>query len=104
MDFERVLHPCSVLEGGKYVRVFVEVKYKKRRLSITGVIGPLRSGNAVGSCGQINGQFGQAGYELDALLYAPGWNRETFQRFLAAWRDWHLNDLHAGCEHQRALG
>lgn len=27
-----------------------------------------------------------------------------FRSFLAIWQRWHLNDMHAGCEHQRALG
>ena len=34
--------------------VFVEIKYSDGKLSITGVEGPTRSGNCIGSCGQID--------------------------------------------------
>ncbi len=36
--------------------------------------------------------------------YSVGWNKELVDRFVEVWDKWHLNDMHAGCEHQRALG
>lgn len=48
------------------------------------------------SCGQI------VGTRLDGL--APGWGAATVGRFYELWDRWHLNDLRAGCEHQRAEG
>ena len=29
---------------------------------------------------------------------------KTAQKVLRIWKRWHLNDMHAGCEHQRELG
>jgi len=35
---------------------------------------------------------------------APGLSIETLARLLQVWDRWHLNDMRAECEHQRALG
>lgn len=29
-------------------------------------------------------------------------NRKTYETIMALWEKWHLNDMNAGCEHQRA--
>jgi hypothetical protein len=38
------------------------------------------------------------------IEYREGWDAETLARLLDAWDAWHLNDMRAGCEHQRAAG
>lgn len=85
------------------VSVYARIEYVGGRLSISGVEGPRPSGNAYGSCGQID-----MGYRTDAeraaITPAPGWDRSTIGRFFDAWGAWHLNDMRAGCEHQRAEG
>jgi len=68
------------------------------RLSITGVEGPKPNGIAAGSCGQIDM------HEWNIDTYAPGWSRELEVEFRRVWKAWHLNDMRAECEHQRALG
>ena len=78
--------------------VFCRIQFDGKKLSITGVEGPLRNGNAVGSCGQINM------YEWNIDAYAPGWSARLETEFRLIWAEWHLNDLQAGCEHQRAEG
>ncbi len=54
------------------------------------------------------GRCWAAGQNRDALTsitdYAPGWNRAKVKRLAGVWDRWHLNGMHAGCEHQRALG
>jgi hypothetical protein len=40
----------------------------------------------------------------DEIEYADGWDAETWLDFLYVWKRWHLNDMHAECEHQEALG
>lgn len=30
-------------------------------------------------------------------------NRKTYEEIMALWEKWHLNDMNAGCKHQRAL-
>jgi len=83
--------------------IFCKIEIKEGRLSISGVIGPLPSGDARGSCGQIDETLKE---ELNAgrLKLAAGWDLVTFQKFLEVWDKWHLNDMRAACEHQRAAG
>ena len=71
-------------------------------LSITGVVGPLASGDAQGSCGQIDGTIGEAMDRAGEFEPAPGWTRASVRKLLQVWDKWHLNDMRAGCEHQRA--
>lgn len=84
---------------GRNGTVYFHVKYDGRRLSITGVEGPKPDGNARGSSGQICDSLAP---NIDR--YFDGWNGEALDKFLEVWRHWHLNDLRAGCEHQRAEG
>jgi hypothetical protein len=95
--FTKVLHPADEHMGNHFVPVFVEVKYSNDgRLSMTGVVGPRSNGDCAGSCGQIN-----MGMKVDELRLAPGWTGGQLQRLFEVWDRWHLNDMRAGCEHQR---
>ena len=100
--FERILNPGTVEEhthGGilAHVPMFVKVKYSDDgRLSITGVVGPKSNGDAWGSCGQCTDS-------LDRVRPGLGWGGKVGE-LRAIWDRWHLNDMRAGCEHQRADG
>lgn len=88
--------------GGRSYSIFCEIEYKNNRLSISGVEGPLPSGNCIGGCGQIDME-----YPPDKPLNinpAPNWNVVKIRKFFEIWRKWHLNDMRSGCEHQRELG
>ena len=96
--------PCSV---------FVKADIASGKLSISGVIGPLANGDAVGGCGQIDMEFAHrnpadndARYSspLRLVEFAAGWNEELWLEFLDVWARWHMNDARAGCEHQIAEG
>lgn len=76
--FRRVLR----FTGNTNVITFVTITWDGKRLSITGVEGPKANGDASGSCGQ-----------LDVSRHNP--------RLAELWARWHLNDMRAGCEHQR---
>ena len=78
------------------VNVFVTITYDTGRLSITGVVGPKSNGDAFGSCGQIADT-------LTDSTFRPAKNVDTV-RLSDVWDRWHLNDMRAGCEHQRADG
>lgn len=84
--------------GGRGASVFCRIEYQNGRLSISGVIGPLASGNALGSSGQIDME------PWHISKYAPGWGFAKVAAFRAIWKRWHLNDMRAECEHQRARG
>ena len=82
----------------KRASVYCKIEFDGKKLSISGVEGPLRGGNAIGSCGQIDMHLG-VGADITP---APEWTSDKIAAFLAIWERWHLNDMRAGCEHQRA--
>lgn len=82
--------------GRKAPMLFLELRFDGSRLSITGVEGPKRNGNAEGGCGQVCDSLDQI------LTFEPGFNAEIVSRLKSVWERWHLNDMRAGCEHQRA--
>lgn len=102
-DFEKTVRLGTTKAGypEREVDVFCRITLatkddKGARLSISGVVGPKRNGDAVGSSGQIE----MSRPEIATL--APGWDRAMLARFWETWHRWHLNDMKAGCEHQRA--
>jgi len=82
--------------------VYVQIKYKDSRLSITGVEGPLANGNASGSCGQIGKSIDDK--YLETFTFAPDWDRDGLSCLLSIWDIYHLNDMQPGCVHQMAMG
>lgn len=66
--------------------VYVEVSYANGRLSLVGNIG--------------NDSFGQIS-KPDFTRFAHPWNQELAGQLWTIWDRWHLNDMRAGCEHQR---
>lgn len=81
---------------GRPVHLFCSIEFEAGKLSITGVEGPKRNGDATGGCGQII----MSPWEI--VTYAPGWNPETVARFREVWDRWHLNDMQAGSPAQMA--
>lgn len=57
-------------------------------LSITGVVGPKRNGDAHGPSGQICG--------TPVEKFHHGWDAVTLEHFYTVWDRWHLNDLKPG--------
>jgi len=89
---ERIINPGSTANG----QMFLKIKFENKRLSITGVIGPLSNGDCRGNCGQIIDKLS------DLHQYTPGYSPELCGKLREAWERWHLNDMRPGCEHQRA--
>lgn len=65
--------------------------------------GPNPPYNDIEQGGQMQGTLREY-VERDKFTYAEGWDKERALRLLAVWDAYHLNDMRAGCEHQRALG
>lgn len=74
----------------QYGRLFVTIKHKDGKLSITGVVGPMRNGDCRGSCGQVRSEL------LELTSYATGWDARLAKRLYDVWQRWHLNDMVAG--------
>lgn len=96
-DFRRVINPIRVKIGERYANVFIEIKFEDGRLSISGVEGPLPSGSARGSAGQID-----MGYRNDKkdVKFNNGWNLRKWNTLLSIWDKYHLNNMHAGTRKQ----
>jgi len=100
----RIINPLSALffnrSGSAEVRgeVYIKIEYTEGKLSLSGVEAPTRDGNALGSCGQISSKLS----EYKEPRFNQGWMERDFYRLKEYWRVWHLNNLQAGCEHQRA--
>lgn len=113
---KKVIHPCDVpMWDGKKYPMFCEIEFTDGTLSICGVIGPNRWGNAKGGAGQIAMEFDHLDKSQNDsrysdpikardLRFAPGWNRAKWYKLLEYWHNWHLNDMHSECEHQEAAG
>jgi len=100
-NFTKVIRPGTTTTwNGRRMSVFCTIEYQDGRLSITGVEGPLSSGNCLGSCGQIETSMDLT--YLACFHFAPHWNRDMLNEFLSIWRRWHLNDMRAGTPEQMA--
>lgn len=109
---EKIIEPAKMKIGAYNRRIHCKIKYIDGKLSISGVIGAMPSGNAYGGCGQIDMEFKHRNPLHDdkryknpvkpsELTFSKGWNREKWYTFLEYWHLWHLNDMKAECEHQR---
>lgn len=97
-DFVKVVRiGTKKTSGGRFYSVFATIRYEDGKLSITGVEGPTKAGNCIGSCGQIEGEL-----EEFANL-AKGWTFSKIQTFRKFWKQWHLNDMTAGSPRQEAF-
>lgn len=76
---------------------WIELKVAKQgyqRLSISGVVGPTRDGNARGPCGQCQNSL------LEITEYDNDWSKEKVEELFSIWERWHLNDMRAGSPKQ----
>ena len=80
-------------------RVFVRISFNDE-LSITGVIGPKSNGDCNGSAGQCYDSL----HPQNFIEYYNGWSADTVSKLIKVWEEWHLNDMHAECSHQKDLG
>jgi hypothetical protein len=110
-ELNKILHPCDV-RSDRRRPVCVFVRYKKGRLSFSGVVGPTKGGNAQ-QCGQIDLSFAHRDpadnrcrnpIQASELDFRAGWTEDLWLDLLDLWHRWHLNDMRAECEHQRAMG
>ncbi len=100
-------------QSAEQANVYFKAEFKGGKFSMSGVVGPLSSGNCLGGCGQINMEFKHRNNEDDDkrynklitpqdITFAPGWDKEKLFDVLDIWEKWHLNDMQAACEHQQS--
>lgn len=93
----KIIYPCTCDTYEGKAKGFCKIEFEDGRLSISGVIGPKRNGNAKGSCGQCVD-------EIRNGTPSPEWNHEMLNQFCDIWSEWHLNDMRPYCQHQKSLG
>jgi len=74
-----------------------KMRNRANSLSMTGVIAPMLNGGCKGSCGQC--------YDVikdNVAIYNSDedWTKEKLLKLIDIWQKHHMNDAHAGCEHQ----
>lgn len=98
--------------SGRQADLYIKAEVKDGKLSISGVVGPKRNGDAQGGCGQIDMEFAHRNpadndkrttspIKPDDIIFASCWTSDLWLDLLDVWDKWHLNDMQAGCEHQR---
>lgn len=104
-DFKKVMRiGTQKTSGGRPASIYIKVEYKAQRLSITGVVGPLPSGNCLGGCGQIEMEFKHEDKAEDdtrwnyltgpsSINFAKGWTPNQWYKLLHIWHVYHLNDM-----------
>lgn len=97
-DFTKVVRVGKVQGEG---HTYCKVEWKDSKLSITGVVAPRKSGDAI-TCGQVN-EYLWSAMKNNEIEYAPEWNSSMMEQFLLAWADYHLNDMQAGSPKQTAF-
>lgn len=99
-NFKKVVRLGTTPTGRLRSSVYCRIEYNRdgeKNLSISGVEGPLPSGNARGASGQI-----VMGLKAEEITPAPGWDTALIQKFLDVWNKWHLNNMQAGTPTQMA--
>ena len=97
MNFKKILNPWKINIKGRYIDVFLKVEFADGCLTISGVEGPLKTGNCLGSCRQIEY------WTKLSNIKGKDLSLKECIKLLNIWREWHLNNMQAGCEHQREL-
>ncbi len=114
---QKTMRIGTVKVSGNGVRsdLFIKAEIEDGKLSISGVIGPKSNGDARGGCGQICMEFAHRNpqdndgrttkpIKPEEIEFAAGWTADRWLDLLDIWEAWHLNDMQAGCVHQRAEG
>ena len=100
--------------NGRRTSVYFKVEDKPYGLSFTGVIGPRRSGNAEGGCGQIVMEFAHRNPDNndkrfssfirpEDVRFAPGWDGEKLYDFVDAWEKHHMKNVRADAKVRKFL-
>ena len=97
--FKKLHNIGTFRHGNGYGRIFVKVEISKNKGKnlILSMCADYKVGGHLVS-------FGQAQECLLNEVVKFTTPKEKVERMVEIWKQWHLNDTRAGCEHQRALG
>ncbi len=95
-EYKKRLKIGSTRHGRGYASVFVDVELRNQEKGLElSICGDVQAGGSMVSGGQC----------VDELKHicTPAMNRGKIKQIREVWERWHLNDMNAGCVHQRAL-
>lgn len=95
--FKKIVRLGKTPEGWN---IFCKIEYKDSALSISGVEGPMKNGNAKGSWGQIEMLYDNLA--IAQITRDSGLSLCMLTQFFQYWRDYHLNNMQAGSPAQTA--
>lgn len=93
--------PAYTLRGKPcQARVYLTIRWdgENGNLSICGVEGPTKNGDAYGSCGQIVDTL-----HNPELTPSDQWDAQSVAQLADIWERWHLNDMRAGTPAQMEI-
>jgi len=94
----KVIRVGTVDCGNRKASAYCRIKFEDGKLTIVGVVGPLPSGSALGSYGQIYDDITPRYLNK----YAKGWTFGKLLKFIEIWKRWHLNYMNPGTLRQMA--
>lgn len=105
----KTVHPGYIQVNQKTHDVTCTIEFKHGRLSISGEIGHISSGQIDGDFAHRNPAHDDARHPKlyrvgEDFTLNPGWDEEKWYAFLECWSAYHLNDMQTCCEHQREFG
>ena len=101
---KKIINPMKKRNhNGRQYRVFMSIEFDKGKLSICGVEGTQTNGKCIGNRGQISSTL-RKDNPLNDWILCEGWDIAKVEKLLEVWEKWHLNDMHAECEHQEEEG
>lgn len=101
MLIKKRLRPGRLTTVAKRGWIKVDVDFDGRRLSIQGEIGGEADGRIILEFKEFDDRGSSS---LDEIAPYEGWDPDQIRRLFEVWKRWHLNNMRAGCEHQRAEG
>ena len=92
-NFRKVVHIGTFKFNNRLYSGYSRISLTDGCLSIVGVIGPTRNGNAQ-VCGQCYDQF------KNVEVFDVGWNQSMLDEYISKWKRWHLNNMIPGSPRQ----
>lgn len=100
----KVVRIGTIKQGNRWASIYCHVNTERHYLSMSGVIGPLPSGNALGGCGQIDMEFMHRNnadndkryinylIKPSDIHFAKAWNKNLWLDYLDIWKKYHMEE------------
>lgn len=96
-NFTKIINPTyfTVDNSKTKYQSFIEIEFVGGNLSLHGVMGPFKSGNCKGNCGQCIDTICNLKHDYYKNQLNKGWNKDMLEKLVKIWDEWHLNAMKA---------